>query len=151
MKRFVSRNWLMMLGAATLLSGAYAAHAPLAQTQTISRGNGVRLAENRSTSPSGLIPNSPQLTIIQGQVIKQQGKIATILTPANTTCGSSQVCPAFMELGAMFDVDTSGAVFQAANGKPTPERLRVGQFVIAAGTVGTSRPRRECAYPSSLL
>ncbi len=136
MKQFGSQSWPMIAGAAILLLGAYTSRAALAQSQTI-LGSDSRIA-GHSISPSGLIPTSPQLKIIQGRIIKQQGKIATVLTPSNPACGSAQYCPAFMKPGEMFEIDTSKAVFQAADGSPTPEKLKVGQFVIAAGTEGPS-------------
>ena len=136
MKQFGSQRWLMIAGAATLLLGAYASRAALAQNQTILGSDGSIAGHNISSS--GLIPTSPQLKVIQGRIIKQQGKIATVLTPSNSTCRSGQYCSTFVKPGEMFDIDTSKAVFQAADGSPTPEKLKVGQFVIAAGTEGPS-------------
>ena len=134
MKQF-GQSWLMIAGAAILLLGAYASRAALAQSQILGSDGSVA---GHSISPSGLIPTSPQLKVIQGRVIKQQGKITTVLTPSHSACGSDQYCQTYVKPGEMFDIDTSKAVFQAADGSPAPEKLKVGQFVIAAGTEGAS-------------
>jgi hypothetical protein len=89
------------------------------------------------------IPDSPRLSVIQGQVTNIQGNIVTVKTPdVPQYCPPGRVCATVITVGSTFVVDISRATFQSPSGtqqspKPT---LNINDAVVVAGQLGISPP-----------
>lgn len=89
------------------------------------------------------VPDSPGLTVIQGQITNIEGNLLIVKTPdVPPYCPPGRACPAIIVVGPTFTVDIASATFQSASGRRlrSKPRLKVNDSIVVAGRLVASLP-----------